>query len=97
LGISEATTMQTNVHQETKEGNKLAPKYYGPYNVFQRIGSMAYRLEFPPYSCVHPFFHVSCLKKIIENKILVQIVLPEIDEEGKIILELETILETRIK
>jgi hypothetical protein len=58
---------------------------------------MDYKLEFSPSSCVHTFFHVSFLNKVIENKIPVQTVLPEINEEGKIILELETILETRIK
>jgi hypothetical protein len=83
--------------KQQKKENKLAPKFYGPYKVLQRIGSMAYKLELPPSSCVHPIFHVSCLKKVINNKILVQTILPEINEEGKIILEPETILETRIK
>jgi hypothetical protein len=83
--------------KKQKKDNKLAPKYYGPYKVLQRIGSMDYKLEFPPSSCVHPFFHVSCLKKVIDNKIPVQTILPEINEEGKIILEPKTILETRIK
>jgi hypothetical protein len=77
--------------------NKLAPKYYGPYMVLQRIGSMAYKLELPPYSRVHLVFHVSFLNKVIGNKIPVQTILPEINEEGKIILEPETILETIIK
>jgi hypothetical protein len=58
---------------------------------------MAYKLELPPYSHVHLVFHVSLLKKVIDNKISIQTILPEINEEGKIILEPETILETRIK
>ena len=83
--------------KQQKKENKLAPKYYGPYKFWQRIGSMAYKLELPPSSCVHPVFHVSCLKKVIENKISVQTSLPELNEEGKIKLETKTILETRIK
>jgi hypothetical protein len=83
--------------KQQKKDNKLAPKYYGPYKVLQRIGSMAYKLELPPSSRVHPIFHVSFLKKVMDNKIPVQTILPEINEEGKIILEPETILETRIK
>jgi hypothetical protein len=67
--------------------NKLAPKYYGLYKAFQRIGSMDYKLEMPPSSCVHPIFHVSFLKKVINNKILVQTSLPELNEEGKTIQE----------
>jgi hypothetical protein len=57
---------------------------------------MAYKLEFPPYSCVHPIFHVHFLKKLIEKNILVQTNLSEINEEGKIILEPKKFLETRI-
>jgi len=33
----------------------------------------------------------------MSDKILVQTILSEIDEEGKIILELETVIETQIK
>jgi hypothetical protein len=80
-----------------KKDTKLAPKYYGPYKVLQRIGSMSYKLELPPYSHVHPNIHVSCLNKVIDNKILIQTILPEINEQGKIILEPETICEIRIK
>jgi hypothetical protein len=83
--------------KKQKMDNKLAPKYYGPYKVLQMIGSMAYKLELPPSSHVLPVFHVSCLKKVIDNKIPIQIFLPELNEEGKITLEPETILETRIK
>jgi hypothetical protein len=45
---------------------------------------------------VHPVFHVSCLKKVIGDKIPVQNILLELDEEGKIILEPEAITDTRI-
>jgi hypothetical protein len=45
------------------------------------------KLDFPPSSRVHPVFHVSFLKKVINNKVLVQTILLEINEEGKIILQ----------
>jgi hypothetical protein len=57
---------------------------------------MAYKLELPASSQVHPVFHVPCLKKVIGDKIPVQNILPELDEEGKIILDLEAITDTRI-
>jgi hypothetical protein len=63
---------------------------------FQKIGTMAYKLELPSSSRVHPVFHVSCLKKVIGDKISVQTIFPELDEEGKIILEPQTITNTRI-
>jgi hypothetical protein len=77
--------------------NKLSPKYYGPYKVLQKIGTMAYKLELPASSRVHLVFHVSCLKKVIGDKIPVQTIFPELDEEGKIILEPEAIMDTRIR
>ena len=69
--------------QTTKKDNKLSPKYCGPYKVLQKIGSMACKLELPASLCVHPVFHVSCLKKVINDKMLVQTILLEFDEEGK--------------
>jgi hypothetical protein len=82
--------------KQAKKDNKLSPKYYGPYKVLQKIGTIAYKLELPASSQVHPVFHVSFLKKVIGNKILVQTILKELDEEGKIILETEAITDTRI-
>ena len=58
--------------KQDKKDNKLFPKYYGPYKVLQNIGTMAYKLELPASSRLHPIFHVSCLKKLIGDKILVQ-------------------------
>ena len=62
----------------------------------QKIGTMTYKLELPASSRVHPIFHVSCLKKVIGDKIPVQTILPELDEEGKIILEPKAITNTII-
>ena len=83
--------------KQVKKDNKLSPKYYGPYKVLQKIGTMAYKLELPTTSRLHPVFHVSCLKKVIGDKLLVQTILPELDEEGKIILEPKAIIETRTR
>ena len=58
---------------------------------------MAYKLELPTSSRVYPIFHVSCLKKVIGDKILVQKILPELDEEGKTILEPEEVMEKELK
>jgi len=83
--------------KQAKKDNKLSPKYYGPYKVLQNIGTMAYKLEIPASSRVPPIFHVSCLKKVIGDKLSIQTILSEIEEEGKIILELEAVMKTRTR
>jgi len=65
--------------------------------VLQEFGDMAYKLELLASSRVHLVFHVSCLNKVIGDKILVQTILPELDEEGKIILEPEVIIKIIIR
>ena len=72
--------------KKLNKDNKLKLKYYGPYKVLQKIGSMAYKLELSASSRVHPIFHVSFLKKIIGDKIPIQTIFPELDE-GKVIFE----------
>jgi hypothetical protein len=83
--------------KQAKKDNKLSPTYYAPYKVLQNISTMAYKLELPASSQLHPVFHVSCLKKVIGDKIPVQTILLELDEEEKIILEMEAITDTRIR
>ena len=81
--------------KQPKKDDKLSPKYYGSYKVLQKIGTMACKLELPASSQVHPVLHVSCLKKVIGDKLPIQTILPELDEEGKFILEPEAVMETR--
>ncbi|XP_055806886.1 uncharacterized protein LOC129875621 [Solanum dulcamara] len=43
---------------------KLSPRYIGPFEIFDRVGLVAYRLTLPhSLSKVNPMFHVSMLKK----------------------------------
>ena len=43
---------------------KLVPRYIGPFEVLERVGTVAYRLRLPPsLSGVHEVFHVSMLRK----------------------------------
>ena len=43
---------------------KLLPRFIGPFEILERIGTVAYRLDLPSSrSGVHEVFHVSMLRK----------------------------------
>lgn len=42
--------------------HKLSKRYYGPFKLIKQICDVAFELELPPTSKIHPVFHVSQLK-----------------------------------
>jgi len=62
---------------------KLAPRYIGPYEVIERIGSVAYRLALPPYlNKIHDVFHVLMLRKaeVDPSRVLPQVSLEIVED-----------------
>ncbi|GKA53359.1 putative nucleotidyltransferase, ribonuclease H [Tanacetum coccineum] len=75
--------------------HKLAAKYYGPFQVIQRVGSVAYKLNLPPISKIHNVFHVSLLKKRVGDH-SVYSSLPPVYEAGEFKLQPLKILDKRM-
>ena len=67
--------------------NKLAPKFYGSYQIIQKIKSVVYELKLRDKSRIHNVFHVSNLTRQLGQNQTAQTTLPTLDEEGKLVLE----------
>uniref|UniRef100_A0A7N2KR02 Uncharacterized protein n=1 Tax=Quercus lobata TaxID=97700 RepID=A0A7N2KR02_QUELO len=65
------------------------------FEILQKIGSVAYKLDLPSTSGVHPVFHVSCLKAKIGQSVTPIPTLPPIDAQGRITPEPKAILQER--
>ncbi|XP_058766771.1 uncharacterized protein LOC131640391 [Vicia villosa] len=56
---------QQTVSRRTSQ--KLSKRFFGPYKVIQRVGEVAYLLDLPSSSKVHPVVHVSLLRPYFSN------------------------------
>ena len=63
---------------------KLSPRFIGPFEILERIGTVAYRLALPPsMSGVHKVFHVSMLRKYTSDPAhVVDLGQIEVDTDG---------------
>ncbi|GKE28051.1 hypothetical protein Tco_1443435 [Tanacetum coccineum] len=78
---------------------KLAPRFVGPFEIIEKVGPMAYRLDLPEeLNGVRDTFHVSNLKKCLVNPTLKK-PLDKIQVDAKLnfMEELVEILETEFK
>nr|GEV06308.1 putative reverse transcriptase domain-containing protein [Tanacetum cinerariifolium] len=66
------------------EEGKLAPRFVGPFEIIEKVGPVAYRLDLPEeLHCVHDGIHVSNLKKCLADPTL-QVLLDEIRVDDKL-------------
>ncbi|GJS59533.1 putative reverse transcriptase domain-containing protein [Tanacetum coccineum] len=67
-----------------RKKGKLAPRFVGPFEIIEKVGRVAYRLDLPEeLDSVHDTFHVSNLKKCLADPTL-QVPLDEIRVDDKL-------------
>lgn len=74
----------------------LGPRFYGPYQILERVGTVAYRLDLPSTSKIHPVFYVSYLKQHLGSLSQAQDTLPSVDNDQVIQPCPERVLEENI-
>lgn len=66
--------IQNSVMRRTNA--KLAFRYFGPFRISKCINAVAYQVDLPPESRIHPVFHVSQLRKVLKRGIQASTALP---------------------
>eukprot|EP00253_Pinus_taeda_P020615 PITA_20615 len=79
------------------KGEKLSPRFVGPFEILERKGPVAYRLALPPsLARMHDVFHVSVLRHYISDPShIIDLGHLQVSDEGAVMAEPVCILDQR--
>lgn len=72
---------------------KLGSRYYGPFQVTEHIGAIAYQLALSDDAQIHVVVHISQLKHRLGTGEVVNNRLPAVNQEGQVIYRLARVAE----
>ncbi|XP_074345991.1 uncharacterized protein LOC141684748 [Apium graveolens] len=75
---------------------KLAARFYGPFEVCQQVGKVAYKLKLPPESKLHQVFHMSQLRRATRNIPFCPTIPNQLNSDLELVVQLEQLLDVRI-
>uniref|UniRef100_A0A2N9GM02 Integrase catalytic domain-containing protein n=1 Tax=Fagus sylvatica TaxID=28930 RepID=A0A2N9GM02_FAGSY len=76
---------------------KLSPRYFGPFQVVERVEAVAYKLKLPAESKLHSVFHVSNLKRKLGSQEEASTMLPVIGNSDGLVPLPQAILDRRTR
>ncbi|CAH9105349.1 unnamed protein product [Cuscuta europaea] len=75
---------------------KLSPRFYGPYEISEKINKVAFRLRLPEGSRIHPVFHISLLKKVLKPTVAYQSLPDCLTEDCELQVRPEAVRDSRL-
>ncbi|KAA0046073.1 Transposon Ty3-G Gag-Pol polyprotein [Cucumis melo var. makuwa] len=99
FAVGEYVLLRIRPHRQitvrSRRNEKLAPRFFGPYEIIEKIGPVAYRLQLPENSRIHPVFHVSQLRKLVGQHENIQPTIQFVNENYTWKSEPEEVIEYR--
>jgi hypothetical protein len=97
--IGDFVYLKMQPYRETALGRnnalKLSSKWYGPFRILKKVGTVSYQLQLPSDAKIHDVFHVNQLKKHIGQNAIPHPKLPSVTSDGKVKLTPLAILQRR--